>query len=247
MFKEKNKIILLILVFILFMIVLSILDKINVITKFGLSPTLWSAMIVGIFPIVLTVILWQKEEKDRKEQINKETTLQKKLIVRTAYVSYFEELLEQINKFSIFLKAYIINQNNILGEKRKEYIKIRSLLTAISLEKDRKVWDLEYRTYPFKAIGIDIFKYQYKDEEINFRAYMPYLGIKNDLEAIFRKERIEFSISGGYLEELEEKDLIKIANNILANREAAIELYDFLIFMKEDIENRISFSYDEKN
>jgi hypothetical protein len=239
--KILNPIIISIIILIT-IIVIIYFDLENIITKLGLSPTLWSSVIVSIFPILLTIILWSKEKKERKEQIEKDVKLQKNLIIRTAYIDYFESFLEQTNEFIIFLQSYIINEKNIFGEKEKEEIKVKSLLTAIILEEEEKVWKLNYRKYAFKSIGIDIFNYNYKGKNINIRAYMPYFGVVNELNKISERKALRIIPSGGYIEELKEEDLVDIAKRIIKNKKVAEELLEFLETFKSDVEERVNFN-----
>ena len=75
------------IIFIIFLFI--VIDYLNIITKLGLSISFWSGMVVGIFPIFLTIFLWKKEEKDRINQIKEETSFQKRLIARSQYMDYY--------------------------------------------------------------------------------------------------------------------------------------------------------------
>lgn len=217
-------------------------DYNNVITKLGLSVSLWSSMVSGAFPIALTIYLFWKEKQERIEQVKEESKFQKNLIVRTAYISYFENLLEQINTFMIFLECYILNNKDLIGRKQKEEIKARNLTTAIFLEKDKQVWELDYKVYPFKAIDIDITKYNYKKNTVNIRAFMPYIKLKNKLNNIYKQEEFTFGIYSSGYKKLNKDDIENIALDILKNKEEVQILYDFLEELKKDIEERIVFN-----
>lgn len=241
--SERIKSIGIVLIIVLISVIIVFCDYYNVITRLGLSVSLWSSMVSGAFPIALTIYLFYKEKKERMEQVNEESRFQKKLIVRTAYINYFEELLEQINRFMIFLECYILNDEDLMGRKRKEEIKIRSLITAIILEKDKKVWELDYKVYPFKSIDIDIMKYNYKENVVNMRAFMPYIKLKNKLNKIYYKEELCFEPNGnGYRKKLNEEDIKNVALDILKKKEEVKVLYDFLEEVKKDIEERIVFT-----
>lgn len=237
--KENLKIILMVMLTITVMIAMIYFDLKNVISKLGLSPTLWSAMIGSMVAISLTIYLWQKEQKERKEQIEKDIKLQKNLIIRTAYINYFEDLLEQINEFIQFLRSYIIDSKDIFGEGMTED---KILLRAIILEKERKIWQLKYRKYAFKSISIDIYNYKYKEKNIDVRTYMPYFSTTIELNKIYDKKGVKITDSGGvYIEDYNEDDIIKIANKIINDKKTLNELKEFLEFLKADIEERVNF------
>ena len=222
------------IIIIISIFLLVIIDYLNVITKLGLSISFWSGMVVGIFPIFLTIFLWKKEEKDRIHQIKEETNFQKKLIARSQYMDYYEKLLEQIRNYKIFIKAHIMDTDKVSTSE-----KAKSLVKTCYLYSDDKIWNLNYRIFPFKAIDIDIFKYQYRDKEINLRAYLPYIEVLNRLNAITKGEELAFTLGGGYLKKLTEKDKIEKAKELIDSKEAIKELYNFLDYLSEDIENRI--------
>ena len=220
---------------IVFIILLFIvLDYLNIITKLGLSISFWSGMAVGIFQIFLTIFLWKKEEKDRINQIKEETSFQKKLIARSQYMDYYENLLEQIREYQIFIKAFIIDTI-----KESTSRKAKDLVKTCYLYNDNKVWDINYKIFPFKAMDIDIFKYEYKDKIVNLRAYMPYIETSNRLNAITKGEELAPMLGGGYLKKLTEKDKIEKAKELIESKEAIMELYDLLEYLSKDIESRI--------
>lgn len=235
--KFKNKLIIFIIIAILLFSIIVFCDYKNVITNLGLSVSFWSGMITGIFPIALTIYLWHREKNERIEQIKEDSKFQKKLIIRTSYIDYFEKLLEQINSFIIFIECFIINDKDLFGRKERNDIRVNNLIGSIYL-RNEKVWELNYRVYAFKSIDIDIFKYQYNNEEINLRAYMPYIFLTNGLNKIFNKK----NIVGGCLVELNEQEIIEIANDILKNEDISKKLVEFLKILKQDIEERIVFN-----
>lgn len=200
----------------------------------GLSISFWSGMVVGLFPIFLTIFLWKKEEKDRIDQIKEETSFQKKLIARSQYMNYYENLLEQIREYQIFIKAHIMDTI-----KRAPSRKAKDLVKTCYLYQDRQIWNIDYRIFPFKAIGIDIFKYNYKGQEVNLRAYMPYIEILNRLNAITKGEELEFTLGGGYLNKLTEHEKIEKAKELIESKETIKDFYEFLDYLSNDIENRI--------
>lgn len=239
--NKKLKILLFVILGIVIFAVLIYLDLINLITKLGLSPSLWISMVVGAFPIILTIVLWQKEKQERIEQLKEDSLFQKKLIIRSEYVSYFEELLEQLNELTIFLEVFILNDKTLTGKTDSQSNRIRSLIGAIILD-DKKVWEINYRVYAFKAIDIDIFKYNYNNEEINLRAYMPYICLKNKINSIYKGEQLSVGLSGGYISELSEKDKKEVAKQIIEGSEMVKEFLDMVNYLKKDIEEKISFN-----
>lgn len=113
----KLRRIIVVIVFIFFIGCLVYFDYVNIITKLGLSVSLWSGFVTGIFPIALTIYLWRIEQKERIEQINEESLFQKKLILRSSYIEYFENLLEQLNEYTIFLECYLLRDKSLSGKK----------------------------------------------------------------------------------------------------------------------------------
>ena len=218
------------LIIILIILSLLILDYLNIITKLGLSVSFWSGLLVGIFPIFLTIFLWKKEEKDRIAQIKEETEFQKRLVVRSQYIDYFESLLEQIRLLSIFIKSFVI-----VRDEQSVVEKAQALIKTCYLYDDNKIWNIEYRMFPFKAIDIYIFKYNYNGIEVNLRGYLPYLEFSNGLNAITKGEELCFP----YLKKLSEKDKFMKAKEIIDNKKSINELYNFLQYLMEDIENKL--------
>lgn len=136
MFKGVKGIVIL---FVIYAIVLICCDYLDIITKLGLSVSLWSGFVTGIFPIALTVYLWKVEEKDRKEEIKKESRFQQKLILQGTYIEYFENLLEQIRNYIIYIECYLLREETILGKKLSTEEKAKSLIKdieAYALEKE---------------------------------------------------------------------------------------------------------------
>lgn len=74
----KAKKIIIIMLLILSIISLIYFDYVNIITNLGLSVSLWSGFVTGIFPIALTIYLWKIEQNERITQINEESNFQKK-------------------------------------------------------------------------------------------------------------------------------------------------------------------------
>lgn len=214
---------------------LVIADYLNIITKLGLSISFWCGMVTGIFPIFLTIFLWKKEQSDRIMQITEETKFQKKLIATSQYMEYYESFLEQLEKYKIFIKSFLINENReSLPDKANQLIGICYLY-----RKD-KPWNFDYRIFPFKAIDINISKYKYKENEINLLAYMPYIEVANKLNAIINCEELAITTSGGgYTKKLSDSDRYKKSKDLLEEKDIIQELYELLEYLKNDIEGRI--------
>ncbi|MBO5182886.1 MAG: hypothetical protein J6B64_00635 [Bacilli bacterium] len=240
MLKRVIKIILFILIFAISLFVIIYCDLKNVITNLGLSVSFWSGMVAGAFPIALTIYLWKKEEKDRIKQVAEESKFQKKLIIRIAYINYFEDFLEQINEYIIFIESFMIRDKNLLGEKEDITKRIASLIGAVYLQKN-KIWEFDYRVYAFKSIDIDIYNYDYNEEIINLKAYLPYIQIKNALNSIYNKEELTIGIHGGGIRDLSDKDIQNIAKSLLESKEEIKKFLQFLETLKKDIEERIVF------
>ena len=67
------------------------------------------------------------------------------------------------------------------------------------------------------------------------RGYLPYLEFSNGLNAITKGEELCFP----YLKKLSEKDKFMKAKEIIDNKKSINELYDFLQYLMEDIENKL--------
>lgn len=216
-------------------------DYVNVITNLGLSVSLWSGFITGIFPIFLTIYLWKIEQNERINQINEESNFQKKLTIRSTYIEYFESLLEQINEYSIFLRYYLLRDKSMTEEKFSLDSRAKSIIEFVNVHSEYEIWKINYRIYAFKGIDIDIFNYKYNNEIINLRAFMPYIYLSNELTAICKKRKSVVNLSGiGYVGITKEEQQ-EIAKEILKKQDEVKELYDLLIYLKSDIEKRISF------
>ena len=220
--------------FIVLFVSLIIIDYLNIISNLGLSISFWTALLVNIFPIVLTLILWKKEEKDRIDQIREETNFQKKLIARSQYMSYYEDILEKLRNFKIFIKFFVINKNN-----KNSLDNAEELVRACIAYSDNQVWNIDYRIIPFKAIDIDIYKYNYNGHCISLREYYPYLETMNKLNSIVKGEEYGFKPNGIYLKKINKKEMIKLAKTIIEAKDRNVELYNFLEFLVNDIEKRI--------
>lgn len=239
----KNKRVIIIFLLTLSIFVLIVCDYMNIITKLGLSVSFWSGFITGIFPIALTIYLWKKEEKDRVKQVEEESRFQKKLILRVSYIEYFENLLEQMNEYIIFLDCYFLKEKDLIIKKKTNLNnQADSILRYIKLHPNHMIWKFNYRIYAFKCIDIDIFNYDYKGTIINLRAFMPYIYVSNQLTAIYDEEKFFISVSKGlgYVK-IDENAQKKITIELLNNKEKIEELINLLIYLKEDIEKRISF------
>ncbi len=236
-----KKVLFIILLFICNILVLIYLDYRDIITNLGLSVSFWSGFITGVPPIILTVYLWKLEQKERITQIKEESNFQKKLILRNTYIEYFECLLEQINEYSIFIECYLLRDKSLTGEKLDMNSRVKSIIKYVKIHSKYKVWNLHYRVYAFKCIDIDIFKYKYNGEFINLRAFMPYIDISNKLTAIYDEKEFVTSFRGmGYVN-IDEKEQEELAKKLASNLDDAKELYDLLIYLKNDIEKRIAF------
>lgn len=239
----KNKKFIIIFLLILSIIILIICDYVNIITKLGLSVSLWSGFVTGIFPIALTIYLWKREEKDRVRQVEEESKFQKKLILRVSYIEYFEKLLEQINEYIIFLDCYFLQEKDfITGKKININKQADSILRYIKLHSKYVIWKFNYRIYAFKCIDIDIFNYDYNGELVNLRTFMPYINVSNQLTAIYNEEKFFISVSNGSgYYKIDENEQKKIAIELLNSKECIEKLKNLLVYLKEDIEKRISF------
>lgn len=71
--------------------------------------------------------------------------------------------------------------------------------------------------------------------EVNLRGYLPYLEFSNGLNAIANGEELCFP----YLKKLSGKDKFMKAKEIIDNKKSINELYDFLQYLMEDIENKL--------
>lgn len=240
MFKGVKGIVIL---FVIYAIVLICCDYLDIITKLGLSVSLWSGFVTGIFPIALTIYLWKVEEKDRKAEIKEESRFQQKLILQGTYIEYFENLLEQIRNFTIYIECYLLSEETILGKKLSTEEKAKSLIKDIaSYASEKEIWKLNYRIYPFKCIDIDIFDYEYNGNKINLRAFMPYINISNQLSTILNSRKNYVSMNSVYTyEDIDEEEKIEIAIKLLKNKKNIKELYRLLNYLKDDIEKRIAF------
>ena len=238
--KKWLKIGIIALLIILLFVVIVYCDLKNIFTNLGLSISFWSGMVTGAFPIILTIYLWKKEEKDRKKEIAEESKFQKKLIIRTAYISYFENFLEQINKYSIFIKAFILMDKDLIGRKIDINKKISSLIEGIYIQ-DEKIWEFNYKVYAFKSIDIDIYNYNYNGKIINLTAYMPYIVMKNELNKIYKMQTSDLVANKAFIIELDENDIKEIAKSLLDSKNEIKKFLEFLEELKNDIEERIVF------
>lgn len=237
--KIKKRII--IILFILSMVFLIYFDYVNIITNLGLSVSLWSGFITGIFPIFLTIYLWKIEQNERISQINEESNFQKKLTIRSTYIEYFENLLEQINEYSIFLKSCLLSDKSMTEEELDLDSRIKIVINFIRMYSRYEVWKINYRIYAFKGIDIDIFNYEYNDKIINLKTFMPYIDLSNKLTAIYEKRKNTVNLSGiGYVD-INNEEQEEIAKEILKKQDEVKELYDLLIYLKNDIEKQIAF------
>ena len=99
-----------------------------------------------------------------------------------------------------------------------------------------------YRIYAFKCIDIDIFNYDYNGELVNLRTFMPYINVSNQFTAIYNEEKFFISVSNGSgYYKIDENEQKKIAIELLNSKECIEKLKNLLVYLKEDIEKRISF------
>lgn len=118
----------------------------------------------------------------------------------------------------------------------------KSILKYIKVHSKYEIWNINYRIYAFKGIDIDIFKYNYNAEIVNLRAYMPYINMSNQLSAVYNEKEFYMTLGGqaGYTE-IDEHRQKEIVEKIVENVDEIQELYNLLIYLKNDIEKRIAF------
>lgn len=236
-----KKIVIILICLIISLMLLIYLDYINIISRLRLSVSLWTGFATGIFPIALTIYLWKVEEKERIIQIKEESDLQKKLIIRGTYIEYFEELLNQLNDYIIFLECFMLNDKDLTGKKQKNDIKVNNIFGYILLNSNSHIWNIDYKYYALKCIDIDIFKYEYNNEKINLRAFLPYIQLSNCFTSIYKREKDVFGINGYSrvsIDGNEQKEMIK---ELLKKKEIIEETHKLLVYLKLDIEKRLKF------
>ena len=86
-----------------------------------------------------------------------------------------------------------------------------------------------------------MYNYDYNEEIINLKAYLPYIQIKNALNSIYNKEELTIGIHGGGIRDLSDKDIQNIAKSLLESKEEIKKFLQFLETLKKDIEERIVF------
>lgn len=238
--SKKKKIIIFILLF--------ILDKVNIITKFGLSPTLWTSVIAMSIPLTVTILLWSIEKQERVSEIEESNKLQKQLTVRVKYIDYFEELITQLRDFEIFIDCYLKNKDNPFAFNKSEDEKfeqnINSSFKAIrgigGHHDSNEVWKFDYNETAFKSLGINIFEYNYNNEVISLRGNQILLPLVNELSNIRKGWGTEIRGLGIYSKDYGEEFSKEVIKDIFTNEEYIDEVKALITHLKADIEARLS-------
>lgn len=252
--KKSRKLMLLVVFSFVVIIFLIVMDKLNLITNIGLSPTLWTTVVTMCIPLLTTIILWNKEKTERIKQVLESNKLSNQLIIRTKYFEYFEELLEKINDYIIFINVYFIREKGLFpfvdDKKTPEQLldeKITSIHTRIKTDcfsnnynNSYLFWEIDFNRYAFKSIDIDTFKYMYNGEEINLPACMQLLQVRNIFSSIKNEEKLVIRGSGGYLEKVDEEEQRKLIQEMINNKEYMLDLSKFLEYLKKDIEKKLN-------
>lgn len=238
--KLRTKIIM-IIVLVVYIFVLLYFDYKNIISNLGLSVSFWSGFITGIIPVFLTIYLWKIEQKERIEQIEKETKQQKRLMLSSFYIEYFEKVLIQLDELLFYINVGLLKKDDLINNK-KELKSYNMTFKFVKEEYNPKNWWIDYKEYAFKTLDIDVCNYNFNGNIVNLRSFKPLLNINKQLKFIYDEKEI---IGEGKTDFIYQKTSIKrqkeIFNNIIKDQTMVEQLYEFVTQLKKDIENKLAY------